>query len=257
MIKDLMKYSAVTAKVRAMYGKLLTDAQWESLQGAESLRGVWDILRRCPGWSFTGDVPPEADAMTDALSRQLSDDCHRLGLFLGDKDREVFRLFCRHQLAETPMTPEEYQRWWSSVIRKNESLRRIVGAEVDAMNLVYILRLRRFPKSARRAKEYLIPIRHELREGIVDRLLQVSDDRTVLEILAPTRWGGVFRSLAPGDLEKQYQHYMELFCRRMLTSSTAGFAVVQAFLPLKDMERRKLMRLIGAVDHGVPPHIVV
>lgn len=252
-----MKYSAVTAKVRAMYGKLLTASQWESLQGAESLRAVRDVLRRCPGWSFAGEEPPEAAAMGAALSRQLWDDCHRLGLFLGEKDREEFRLFCRHQLAETPMTPEEYQRWWSSSIGKNDGLRRIVGAEIDAMNLVYILRLRRFPMSARRAKEYLIPVRHELKEPLIDRLLQTSDDRAVPELLESTRWGGVFKSLAPGDLEKQYQHYMERFCRRILNSSDAGFTVVQAFLPLKDMERRKLLRLIGAVDNGVDPHIVV
>ncbi len=256
-MSDLIKYSAVTVKTRAMYGKLLTVAQWESLRGAESLQGVWELLRRCPGWARVGEVSPERRPMEEALSAQIADDCKRLSLFLGTGDRKAFILFCRHQLAETPMTPEEYQRWWTSGLGRNRELRRVVGTEIDAMNLVYLLRLRRFPASAPKAKEYLIPIHYELKERMIDRLLQAPDDRTVLELLEKTRWGAVFQSLAPGELEKQYQHYMEQFCRRMLTSSTKGFEVVQAFLPLKDMERRKLLRLMGAVQGGVDPYIVV
>ena len=252
-----MKYSAVTAKVRAMHGKLLTASQWESIQSAGSLRSVWDILRRCPGWSAVGDAPPEMAAMIQALAGQFSDDCHRIGLFLESGDREEFRLFCRHQLAEAAMTPEDYQRWWASVLHRDMNIRRVVGAEVDAMNLVYILRLRRFPQTARRAKEYLIPIHYELREETVDRLLKAADDQAVLEILGQTRWGEIFKSLAPGALEKQYQHYMELLCHHLLTSSNAGVGVAQAFLILKDMERRKLIRVMSAVQSGVDPHTVV
>lgn len=258
MMNDLLKYGAAATKARAMHGKLLTAAQWESLMAAEDLRALRELLRRSPAWDTVGAAEAEEGALIRALADRLEDDCRRLGYFLNDRDRETFRMLVRHQMGgERPMSPEEYQRWWSTSIRKNDSLRRIVGAEVDALNLVYVLRLRRFSKSAGRAREYLIPIRHELKDPLIDRLLRASGEEAVLDILKNTRWGGAFQSLAPGELEKEYQRYMELFCRRILTAADAGFAVVQAFLPLKDMERRKLTRLIGAVAHGVDPHVAV
>lgn len=257
MIKNIIHYGAAATKARAMYGKLLTDAQWESLLVAGDLRTVWDILRKCPAWEGIGRVPAEPAAMSAALLDQLHEDCRRLGCFLDEKDRDTLKTFLRYQEMERAMSPEEYQRWWSEASHKGEGLRRIVGAESDALNLVYVLRLRRFPRSAAKAKDYLIPIRYELRDELIDRLLRATSDEAVLQILEKTRWGEAFRSLAPGDLEKQYQQYMEAFCRHILNAADAGLGVVQALLPLKDMERRKLLRLIGALAHGMDPRTAV
>lgn len=257
MINNLIKYSAVSTKARAMYGKLLTPAQWESLMAAEDLTALREGLKKSPAWDSVGDAPAEAAALCRALTARLEEDCRRLGLFLPAEDRELFEIFLRYQEQTTPMTPEEYQRWWASAGKRSESLRRIVGAEADALNLVYILRLRRFPKSVHRAKEYLIPIRRDLNAALIDRLLKAPDDAAVGAILETTRWGGTFKSLAPGDLERQYRRYMADFCRHILNAADASFAVVQAFLPLKDMERRRLMSLIGAVERGADPHTVI
>lgn len=257
MIKDIIHYGAVATKARAMYGKLIPEDQWEALLGAEDLRSLWESLRKSPAWEKLGQVPPEAEAMAEALSDQLAEDARRLGCFLQGEDREMLQVFLRYQQQEQSMSPEEYQRWWSGTLKSHAGLRRIVGAEADALNLVYILRLRRFPRSKDKAKEYLIPIRYELKEPLIDRLLRAPHDDAVLEILSKTKWGGAFRSLAAGDLEKQYQKYMEDFCRHILNSADAGLGVVQAFLPLKDMQRRKLLRLIGAHAHGLDPRAVV
>ena len=240
-----------------MYGKMLTPAQWESLMAAEDLTALRDGLKKSPAWDSVGEVPAEAGAMCRALTERLEEDCHRLGYFLPAEDRELFDIFLRYQEQTKPMTPEEYQRWWASAGKRSESLRRIVGAEADALNLVYILRLRRFPKSAHRAKEYLIPIRSKLTQPLIDRLLKAADDSAVMAILETTVWGDAFKSLAPGELEKQYRRYMADFCRHILNAADASFAVVQAFLPLKDMERRRLMSLIGAVNRGADPHTLI
>lgn len=257
MIKNIIHYGAVATKARAMHGKLLTAAQWESLLAAGDIRAVWEVLRKCPGWERVGQVPATASAISAALLEQLYDDCRRLGYFLDEEDRATLKTFLRYQEMERGMSPEEYQRWWTEASHKGEGLRRIVGAEADALNLVYILRLRRFPKSVQHARDYLIPIRYELRDDVIDRLLRASTDEAALQILEKTRWAGVFRSLAPGDLEKQYQEYMEVFCRRILNAADAGIGVVQALLPIKDMERRKLLRLISAVAHGMDPRDLV
>lgn len=256
MSNGLIKYSAVTAKVRAMHGKNLTAAQWEKLGQAKSLRAVWDVLRACPAWAEVGEdarCALDGDALIHALSRQLERDCKNLCRYLDKGDGESLRAFCRYQSGRQTMTPEQYQRWWRDGGGKFAGSRAVVGAEADALNLVYILRLRRFPGSVDRAEELLIPIRDGLNDRLIRQLLHAGDDEAALAILRKTRWGGAFTSLAPGDLEKEYQMYMERFCRHIIASAPAGLAVVQAYLPLKDMERRRLTRLAGAVSRGLDP----
>ena len=258
MIKALIDYSAVTAKARAMYGKFLTAADWEQLLDASGLREIRELLRRSGAWSAAMEAAgasEDAETLSAALRQQLSRDCDSLCLYLSKADQETLRFFLRR--PDGSMTPEEARRWWNEGGKRFAGLRRIAGAEADALNLVYILRLRRFPGSLPEAEKLLIPVRDKLTPRLVQGLLRARDDRAVLDILADTPWGGAFTSLAPGDLERQYGDYMAAFCRRLLTEARPGLPAVQAFLTLKDMERARLDRVIGAAARGIDPHLAV
>ncbi len=258
MIRDLTTYSAATAKCRAMYGKRLTDQDWERLTSAKDLRAVWDVLSRSPAWTAVAERPQgaeELDPLLEGINEQLHQDCHNLGRFLPKEDRAIIEMFQSH--LTSPMDAGQYQLWWSSAGRRSRELRRLVGAEADALNLVYVLRLRRFPASIGRAPELLIPIHDELKPEFIQRLLHASTDAVVLELLAHSPWKHEFKSLAPGVLEKQYETYMRAFCRRMLASANPGPQEVQAFLTLKDMDRKRLADIVAAVYNGIDPHRVV
>lgn len=258
MINELIKYSSVTAKARAMFGKMLSDGDWSRLLGAETLRDVWDVLRRSGAWKLTGEdarCAGDPDLLVAALTRQVETDCDHLCLYLKKPDQELLRFFLKR--PDGGMTPEEARRWWSEGGAKNAGLRRIAGAEADALNLVYILRLRRFPGSLQDSEALLIPVRDKLTPELIRRLLRAREDREALELLRDTPWGSAFTSLAPGDLERQYSVYMAAFCRRVLAAATPGLTAAQAFLTLKDMERQRLARLAQAAARGIDPGLVV
>ena len=257
MISDIIKYSSVTTKARAMYGKRLSEDDWKQLRAAGSLRAVWDILRQNGGWTQVGQDPrcaEDLDAMLEALSRQVKLDVDHLCMFLNGEDSELLRFYLRRPNS---MTPEEAKRWWHDGGAKTAGLRVIAGAEADALNLVYLLRLRGFPGTADRAEELLIPVRDKLTPELSRKILQEPSDRRVLEILKDTPWGGTIRSLAPGDLEKQYGAYMIAFCQRALAGARPGLVAAQSFLSLKEMERQRLVRLVTAVSKGIDPNLVV
>ena len=256
MINDLIKYSSATVKARAMYGKRLTEDDWSQLMAVSSLRAAWDILRHSGAWSAVGEDPrcaEELETMTAALSRQLQEDVRRLCLYLDKKDAETLRFYLRRP---GHMSPEEARRWWHDGGVQSAGLRRIAGAEADALNLVYILRLRTFPASVDRAEELLIPVRDKLTPDLVQRILRADSDKRVLELLRGTPWSSSFQSLAPGDLEKQYSAYMAAFCQRVLNGARPGLVAGQAFLTLKEMDRQRLTRLVSAVSKGIDPNLV-
>ncbi len=258
MIKQRITYGAAAAKIRGMHGKRLTAAQWDRLVTAASLRAVWDVLRECPAWQAVGEIPQPAvtgERLRQALMEQLRRDCHGLRLFLPQKDHEQLAFFLRH--AEHGMSLEEYQRWWASLSKSNAALRRLAGAEADALNLVYILRLRRFPASVEQAGLALIPVRDKLKPELVESLLRAKTDEDAIALLAPTPWGKSFGSMAPGALEREYEAYMRSFCVHIMASADPGMGPVLAFLTLKEEELGKLQRLIGAVEQGVDPRAVL
>ena len=259
MIGNVIKYGAVCAKVRAMRGKCLSAEQWNRLQSCTTVRQVWDILRQSQSWAGVAQSPEaaaDAQALMAALGQQLESDCRRLRNYLDDKDTASMRAFLDMRSAERSMTPEEYQKWWDG-IRTDAALRRLVAADVDAMNLVYVLRLRKFRASGQQAAKEMIPIRGQFKPEMAEEILRIESDAALLEYIRKTRWRDTFRSLEPGVLERQYREYLTQFCSRIMSSAQPGMAVVQAFLELKDLERRKLSRLIGAVERGIDPGLVV
>lgn len=258
MINEYIKYSSVTTKARAMYGKMLTEADWEALKSAGDLHAVWETLSASGAWPAVKEDPrcaEDAGAMENALLRQVERDTKNLCLYLKSADQETLRFYLRR--PDGSMTREEEKRWWSDGGAKKAGLRRIAGAEADALNIVYILRLRGFPASAAKADELLIDVRDKLTPELSRRLLRARDDKAVLDILAKTPWKGTFTSLAPGELEKQYSAYMAAFCRRILSAARPGLTVVQAFITLKDMERQRLTRLVSAAARGIDPELVI
>ena len=259
MTSALIKYSAVTTKARAMYGKCLPPSDWEKLAACNTLRGVYDLTARCPAWTAVGEDPrcaADAALFAAALDGQLHRDCKALCLYLSKADRETLTRYLKGPF-DGGMTPEEVRSWWRDGGVKNAGLRRAAGAEADALNLVYVLRLRRFPGSAQEADALLIPIRDRLTPELVRRLLSAKDDRAVLDILSRTPWSAAFTSLEPGALERQYETYMADFCRRVLQSARPGLTVAQAFLLLKDKERGRLVRASGAAARGFEARLVL
>lgn len=257
MIKELTTYGAAVAKSRAMYGKRLTDQEWARLVEAKNLRTLWDILSRSPAWTAVAEAPRGAEdiaVLLESVNEQLRRDCRRLGMYLPREDKAFVDFFAGHLAAG--MTPGEYQTWWAGAGKKRRELRRLVGAEADALNLVYVLRLRRFPASAARASELLIPVHDQLKPEFIQRLLHASSDAAVLALLEQSPWRHEFTSLAPGVLERQYEEYMRLFCRRVLASASPGPEEIQAYLTLKDMDRKRLADIASAVANGIDPHRV-
>ena len=55
MSRSLAKYSAMTAKVKAMYGKRLRASDFRNMAVLPDVANLMDYLRQCPGWSEAVD----------------------------------------------------------------------------------------------------------------------------------------------------------------------------------------------------------
>lgn len=71
MINDFSKYGAISAKVRAMYGKRLRDSDWEALESMRSVSSVISHLKKHPGWEKPLSELPIAGVSRDEIEKVM------------------------------------------------------------------------------------------------------------------------------------------------------------------------------------------
>jgi len=95
MFTDFIKYGAVSAKARAMYGKRITEEELVSLAAMTSLRQLAAFLKQHPGWagifSRLEDVSPNRGKMELLLKNAVCGKYYQLSRFIGGSDERFYR----------------------------------------------------------------------------------------------------------------------------------------------------------------------
>ncbi len=339
MLRATMKYSGVSAKVMALYGKLLSEDDWRHLCACTSVSDIAAYLRGCRDWSEI--LPPSLTASTLQLAvhKKVFMEYERLYKFsyLEDKKYLLFTLYRaeygfildtlqrlqskeiptanaeatefmrKHSLAnisalesctdysglleavsgsiyEKPLKrlsqnqetglpnyreaavlfESQYYKTVFSYASKDykglgkKKLVKLLGTEADLLNIISLLRLHRyFPGSLNKADEMLIPIYDLLEPRLLKTLLTAKSEGEILAILKKSPCRRYLEGKNLQKLESLYYEAMEAFCRKIIKSPEPSICVPVAYLTLRELECKKLARLIEAVDYGVEPEEVL
>lgn len=249
------RYSAAVTKARAMYAHRLTESDWTQLAALESPRRIADYLRQSGAWPLAA-ATDDAQSLCSSLSDELHDRYRRLCLYLPKaRDREYMAFFLKRKTHALSYDNADYEKLSECIERSYRGLSRLamkklLGAEADMLNLVYLLRLRRFPASLDGARERLIPVRMALGKKLIDALLAAPDDDAVLRLLQPTPWADTLRDISPAALDSAYERYMESFCQKLVAGGDPSAAVPMAYMMLSELARLRLTRLIQRTKQG-------
>ncbi len=246
-------YSAAAAKSRAMYAHRLTPDDWQQLAALDSPRRIGEYLRQTRAWSSVS-ASDDAQALCASLSDELVSRYRRLCLYLRrGSDREYMAWFLRRKRHALVYDNDDYENLCACIEKSYRglarlSLKKLLGAEADMLNLVYILRLRRFPASLPEAETRLIPVHTELKKPLVRSLLAAKDDDAVLALLRGTPWQTVLSDLSPTALDAAYENYMEALCQKIVSGGEPSAAVPMAYMMLSELARLRLCRLIARTE---------
>ncbi len=136
---------------------------------------------------------------------------------------------------------------------QKKRLQEYLGTQADGLNLTHLLRLKQYyPDALDDLEDLLIPVRSHLTDALIQQIRQAPDLEHVMEILRRHRWSERFA----GDVlvpEQAQDLAMIDFCRKLLTSPESGICTAQAYLSLKQIECRRMIRVYEAVRLGVDP----
>ena len=342
MSRSLAKYSAMTAKVKAMYGKRLKGSDFRSMAALPDVAAVMEYLRQCPGWSRAVDrvervaFDSSGQLLRIPLERSLQDQARaeyaRLLHFIPRADqsltsfpillsdakgimnalrrlqaghiKEIVPLpdqFVKHSrvdhealrsctdfeglLAATQGTifyeplrrlrPEQsgalpdfttteallksaYYAHIYRVIHKNyagqtkDILLKIFGREIDMLNILHILRLKRFFPEEQEYFSTLFPFHYKLKPQMLQALCAAPNMDAARQLVDESPYGPDFRNLDLREMEVEYRRLIYRFNRRQLSLGVPSVYTAVAYLNLKDQELKALINVIESVYYGIP-----
>ena len=136
---------------------------------------------------------------------------------------------------------------------QKKRLQEYLGTQADCLNLTHLLRLKQYyPDAMNDLSGLLIPVRCHLSDAMIRQIRQAPDIAHVNELLRRQHWSERFGgdALVP---EQAYDLALIDFCKKLLTSPDAGICTAQAYLTLKQIECRRMIRVYEAVRLGVDP----
>ncbi len=137
-------------------------------------------------------------------------------------------------------------------------LKQLVGLEADLLNLVSELRLQRsFRGSLEQARSLLVPISCRLKPALLSAIAKAGSEAEALEILRRSPFGKDLALLDVRNIEQLYYNLLGKFCKKLLRGAEPDISLVFAYLILKELECKKLIRLTEAVQKGYQPRGLV
>lgn len=133
-------------------------------------------------------------------------------------------------------------------------LSKLIGTEADIVNIMHILRIRRyFPSSLESFEDLLIPVKNHLNSQLIYSMKAARTEDETIEILNKSRCSGYFEGFNPTNIDNLFENAMGQFCSKLIRMPEPCIVVPIAYLILKSIENKKLLQIIEAVSYGLDP----
>lgn len=139
-----------------------------------------------------------------------------------------------------------------------KKLEQLVGLEADLLNIVSELRLQRsFRGSLEQGRSLLVPISYRLKPPLLTALSKAGSEAEALELLRRSPFGKDLALLDVRNIEQLYYSLLEKFCKKLIRGAQPDISLVFAYLILKELECKRLIRLTEAIQKGYQPRGLV
>ena len=267
-----MTYGALSAKIRALYGKRLRADDFARLAGLKNEAELLEALRQHPGWSRALSlVPPGAWSYVGRLDERALASCTSYDQLLDAARDTIYAPVLRHlrpsrdgalpdfTLAEAALRTAYFSHLYRIVHcqytgRTQKVLLRALGEQIDLLNIIHVLRLKTyFPQTEPETYlRVLFPFHYRLNPDFTRALCAAPGVDDVFALLRDSPYRDCFDGVAVGAVEEYYQRAICRFNKRQLSAVPPSIYTAVAYLELKELELSVLINVIESVKYGVP-----
>lgn len=162
-----------------------------------------------------------------------------------------------YQVAESLLRTVYFSHLFRTVRRHyageiRDALLHILGFQTDLLNIIHILRLKRYFPAELDHLPYLLPFHYRMKPAQLSQLSAAPSLDAAFTFLRGTAYAHAFQDVEVSEVEDYYRRAMYRLYRRQLINGPPSVCTAIAYLHLKDAETSALINLIESVNYGVP-----
>lgn len=152
-----------------------------------------------------------------------------------------------------------YTSIWRSISRnlkgeQEELFRRLMGSEIDMLNLMWIYRGKMYFKFQNEIIfTYLLPVRYRLTEEVIKQLVNAEGiERFIDKVNSSTSYGGLFENYDKGRFpEENYRYIYNELSKSIFVNHTQSMVAVYAYLNLKEVELNNITTITEGIRYSL------
>ncbi len=264
MAGELLQYSGLATKTRAMHSRLLKREDYERITEFQTVQETIGFLREQESYGkiYGGHEEIKHRGQVEALiHNSILEDYRKLYRFGNGSQREAMELYFA-QLQYGESVPHVEVSYFVEVWKRigkfsgklmRQVLREVFGTQIDWLNIMWMYRSKQFFKQGpEEIEKLLIPVQYKLKKAEWKRLLEAEHIEEFCRILGDTIYFKGREALVRMQDEVSYHQVMERMYRRVCQKYPASMAPVFYYFYEKEQEIEHLTTALEGIRYQVP-----
>ena len=264
MAGELLQYSGLITKTRAMRSRLLKKEDFERIAEFQTVPETIDFLREQESYGkiYGGreDIRHRGQ-VEELIHTSILEDYQKLYRFGNEQQRKALALYLPQlQFGDgVPKIENSYfTEVWKQIVKFSESqmkqvLWEVFGTQADWLNIMWMYRGKEFfRKKPEETAKMLIPLNYKLKRTEKQRLLETEQTEEFCRILGNTMYFKGREALVKMQDEISYHQVMKKMYQRICRKYPASMAPVFYYFYEKEQEIERLTTALEGIRYQVP-----
>lgn len=264
MAGELLQYSGLITKTRAMQSRLLKKEDFERITEFQTVPETIGFLREQESYGkiYAGHEEIRHRGQVEAvIHNSILEDYQKLYLFGNGEQRKALELYfpqLQYEEAVPKIEISYFVEVWKQIGKSFDKqmqrvLSEVFGTQIDWLNIMWMYRGKQFfHQKPEEMEAMLIPIHHKLRRQEMQRMLEAEQMEEFCRILSNTVYFKGREALVKMQDEVSYHQVMEKMYQRVCRKHPASMAPVFYYLYKKEREIEHLTTALEGIRYQVP-----
>lgn len=263
MVGELLQYSGLVTKIRAMAGRLLTQEEYERILGFQTVDEIIAYLKeeKTYGKIYSGHDEIKHRGQVEALIyNSIRIDFEKICCFCNPVQRQAIKLYepqLQYENAAPELNQDYFFKTWKQISRfpkkdAKKILREVFGTQIDWLNIMWVYRAKRFFRQQdAEIIPYIIPVYYKLKKIELQNMIRAQSIEEFEKIVGNTAYFKGKDAFLQLQDEISYHQVMLRMYRRICKKYPASLAPVFYYLYQKEQEIQKLTSILEGIRYQV------
>lgn len=263
MVGELLQYSGLVTKIRAMAGRLLTQEEYERILGFQTVDETIAYLKeeKTYGKIYSGHDEIKHRGQVEALIyNSIRMDFEKICCFCNPVQRQAIKLYepqLQYENAAPELNQDYFFKTWKQISRfpkkdAKKILREVFGTQIDWLNIMWVYRAKRFFRQQdAEIIPYIIPVYYKLKKTELQNMIRAQSIEEFEKNVGNTAYFKGKDAFLQLQDEISYHQVMLQMYRRICKKYPASLAPVFYYLYQKEQEIQKLTSILEGIRYQV------